>query len=297
EDFAALKLGNHYLVIHSDPITGASKLIGWYSVVVPSNDVATSGAKPKWILSTILAYSEDEAKSTLRDIIKYSKELGLSLIGGHTEITPGITRTVVSSTAMGLAERIITTSGAREGDLVYISKGAGIEGTAIIAHDFEELCAEKGIPEDIIKRAKKFIWEISILKEAMIGAKYATSMHDATEGGVLGALLEVSIASNHMIIVDHIPIREETRTICNTLGLDPAKLISSGTLIMTIPQELEDDFLSDMEKSGVEVHRIGIVSRHGVGIVLKYENNKIIKEYLGEELDKLYSPSDIRNDK
>ncbi|MCD6158057.1 MAG: AIR synthase family protein [Euryarchaeota archaeon] len=287
EDFAVIKIGEKYLVVHSDPITGASKHIGWYSVIVPANDIATSGAKPKWLLSTILASSEESAKNTLKEIAKYAKKLGISVVGGHTEVTPGLPRTIVSSTAMGIAEKLITTSGAREGDLVYISKGAGIEGTAIIANDFERLCIDRGVPEDILQRAKEFIWEISVLEEAAIAAKYATSMHDATEGGVLGGLLEVSMASRHEIIVEDIPIRYETKIICKALGIDPRMLISSGTLIMTIPENLEEDFLSDVERVKLRVYKIGKVARPGVGVVLRREG-RVVREYLGEELDKLY---------
>jgi len=287
EDFAAIVLpSGDYLVIHSDPITGATKYIGWYSVIVPSNDVATSGAIPKWILVNIMAPSEDAAVVVLRDVVEHSKRLNISLIGGHTEITPGIDRPIVSSTSLGISRKIIKTSGAKVGDAVIITKGAGIEGTAIIANDFEDLCIKKGISENTLKSAKEMLWEISILKEAKIASKYAHSMHDATEGGLLGALLEISIASRKIIrVTEEIPIREETREICEALGLNPLKLISSGTLVFTVDKEFAEEVIDEINSIGIEAYQIGVVEGEGVGVVLGKE---IIREYQGEELDKLF---------
>ena len=91
EDAAVLDMGDRYLVAKSDPITFATDAIGWYAVHVNANDIACTGALPRWFLSTLLL-PEGRASVEMVDdiagqIAQACREVGATLVGGHTEIT------------------------------------------------------------------------------------------------------------------------------------------------------------------------------------------------------------------
>ena len=76
-------------------------------------------------------------------------------------------------------------------------------------------------------------------------------MHDATEGGVLGGLLEVAVASKR----DpgrrgRIPVRPEVRAVCDHVGIDPYTSISEGTLIATVVPERAEAFVDALAARG-----------------------------------------------
>jgi len=156
EDSAVIDLGNgNVLVVHSDPITGAVEHLGWLAIHVPSNDVAVTDAKPRWFLPVIYlpeGASDEVIDRITRQMDSAAKELGAMIIGGHTEYTPGIERPMVAVTALGIArkESIVRTEGAISGDLILMTKTAGIEGTSILASDFEDELRAKGVGEDIL---------------------------------------------------------------------------------------------------------------------------------------------------
>jgi len=244
EDAAVLDPGRRLVVVHSDPVTEAASEVGWIAMNVAANDVAATGARPLWALVTILMPEGLPGLWEIADgISRAARELGMAVVGGHTEEAPGVEKPIVVVTSMGLAERgkIVRTSGARPGDLVVMSGSAGLEGTAIIARDFSERLRERGVDEQTLVRARDFLQRISIVREALEIAPVATSMHDPTEGGVIGGLVEMALASGTRFVVhaDEIPVEEETSIICEALDLDPLKLISSGALVATVPRSSE----------------------------------------------------------
>ena len=108
EDAAVLDFGDRVLVAKSDPVTFASHLIGWYAVQVNANDVACAGAVPRWFLATLLVpehTSEAEAESIFDQVLEGCTSLGVSLVGGHSEVTAGITRPIVVGCMLGEAEK------------------------------------------------------------------------------------------------------------------------------------------------------------------------------------------------
>ena len=158
EDAAVLDLGDRLLVASSDPVTFASDLAGWYSVHVNANDVACSGAQPRWFLATLLVpegFSEDDAQLLFDQILKACAAVGASLIGGHSEVTYGIDRPIILGTMLGEVERdrLVTTGGAQEGDIIVLTKGVAIEGTALLARDRADDLSRAGVPPDTIARA------------------------------------------------------------------------------------------------------------------------------------------------
>jgi hydrogenase expression/formation protein HypE len=144
EDAAIVDLGDgRVLVAHVDPITGAVENLGWLAVHIACNDIAVRGAKPRWLLSVL--YLPEKADEELIDKItaqidEAAKEVEVMVVGGHTEFTLGLDRPLISMTAIGIADRgrIVTTSGARAGDVVIMTKTVAVEGTAILATDFRD---------------------------------------------------------------------------------------------------------------------------------------------------------------
>jgi len=298
EDAAVIDLGSEVLVVHSDPITAASKLVGWLAIHVPSNDVAVTGARPRWISATVLL-PEDSTEELLDEITKQmdeaARELGAAIVGGHTEVAPELRKPIVCCTVLGTCpkERFVPTSGARIGDLVVMTKSAAVEGTAILATDFENELLRKGVPRDVIERGKQFIKNVSVVKEALALAEHglATSMHDPTEGGILGGLFEIAYASGVRIVVyrDRVPVAPETKIICEAMGLDPLKLISSGALLATIPREHVEKALETLRGIGIDAAVIGeVVEGFGVEVVERDGSRISIEEWIPDEIYRLY---------
>jgi hydrogenase maturation factor len=217
--------------------------------------------------------------------------LGVTIAGGHTEVAP-IERTIVSSTMIGFvqAEKLARRPIER-GDAVLITKGAGIEGTSIIANEMGER-VEAQLDPGVMKRARAFSSRISVVTEAMAFAEEgARRMHDPTEGGVIGGLLEMCTAAEATIEVwpDRIPVEPETLAICSRLGVDPLRLMGSGALLCILPAASVDQVMARLGKLGVPAARIGVVSSiGGAGLHLRTdEGREEVAEYPTDELWRL----------
>ncbi|MFW5898260.1 MAG: AIR synthase family protein [Candidatus Saliniplasma sp.] len=243
EDAAILKIGDSKLVVHTDPISGAVEEIGWLAITIAANDIAVTGAEPRWALCSVQVpdgTSETEIKKVAHDLSRAADGLNVTIIGGHTEVVTGIDRPLISTTMMGVTDEPVLTSGSEEGDNIVQIKPAGIEGSWILANDYEDQLIEKGIDERVIKKVKGWREDISVVQPALNIRDRATSLHDPTEGGILQGLYEMATCSGNDFIIDgDIDIREETRHICDVLNIDPLYLISSGCLLATIPKEVD----------------------------------------------------------
>jgi hydrogenase maturation factor len=245
-DAAVIDLGGRFLVATTDPVTFAADDVGWYAVNVNANDIACMGARPAWFLATALL--PVGAPKTLPgrifdQLIAACDALGIELVGGHTEVTPGIERPIVVGAMLGEAapDRIITAGeNIRPGDRVLLTKGIAIEGTALLAREREPALAAAGVPEAIIAGAQRMLFApgISIVPEARaIGeVTHPRLMHDPTEGGLATALSEVAVAARATIQLDQhaAPVLPATRAICDALGLDPMGLLASGALLAIV---------------------------------------------------------------
>lgn len=294
-DAAAVEFGDKVLVASTDPITGVEKHIGFYAVNVNANDVATFGAKPKWFLvSVLLPEGVDERLlgDIMVDIDKSAKELGIAVIGGHTEVTPGLTRPIVVGTMLGEVkkEKLVYAGNAKPGDVIILTKGAGIEGTAIIASEREEELV-KVFGKGFVERAKAFLQKISVVKEALIANEIGVNaMHDPTEGGIANGLYEVADASGlgFKVYYEKIPIAEETKKICGYFNLDPLALISSGALLISTSRENADKILTALEKEGITASIIGeFLEDKEKRIIVKEGKEEELKQPLSDELWKV----------
>jgi hydrogenase expression/formation protein HypE len=164
-------------------------------------------------------------------------------------------------TAMGTTDRFVSSGGAEPGDRLLLTKGAGIEATAILATDFRDECLNAGVPAATLDAAAGFLDEVSVVPDAAAVRDAATALHDPTEGGVATALVEMAAASGAAFAVerDAVPVRPETRACCDALGVDPLATFGSGALLAAVPPERVDEALGALDAAGIGGAEIGVV--------------------------------------
>ncbi|NLI89649.1 MAG: AIR synthase [Epulopiscium sp.] len=290
EDCSVLKFNHDEdIVLSTDPITGATKNIGKLAVHISCNDVSTSGAEPVGVLVTILLppkTSEEEFKLIMDDIIETAHENNIEILGGHTEVTDAVNRPLVSTTVVGKVkeDNMIATNGAIEGQDIILTKWAGLEGTSILAYEYEEILSNE-IGREYVMDGQNLGKHLSVVEESKVATKCkVTSMHDVTEGGVLGALWEIAQCANVGVSInlDKIPVKEETRAICDYFGISPYKLISSGCMIMTTFQG--EKCIEELSKLNITANIIGKVTSKGQYMV----KDGVKKEIEAPSSDDLY---------
>ena len=268
EDCSAIDLGGEFCILSTDPITGAAKDIGYLAVQINCNDIYSAGAEPMGVLLTVLLPPEsDEAllEEMMTGAIKAAEERNIEILGGHTEVTDAVCKPVISAAVIGKTRdrKILSTGGAKAGQDVIMTKWAGTEGTAILAKEWEE-GLKAYLSEEELKMAREMKNYLSVEKESEIAFEHgATAMHDATEGGILGAVWEVAECSGLGVdvYVENIPVKEETKKICKVMGIDYLGLISSGTMI--IAADDGDKLVEKLQETGIEAAVIGKLTEGG----------------------------------
>lgn len=301
EDAAVIDLGQRLLVATSDPVTFATDAIGWYAVQVNANDVACAGGVPRWFLATLLVpegFSEDQAEGVFDQILESCRSLGVTLIGGHSEVTRGIDRPIIMGTMLGEVDRdrIIRSGGAQEGDSILLTKGLAIEGTALLARDRADALRKAGVADRVIERAAGFLTNpgLSVTRDAQIACASARvhSLHDPTEGGLATGLREVASASGLGVAIEEgsIPVLAECQDICRALQLDPLGLLASGALLITLPASDVPALLAGLEKEGIIGWEIGqmIAAEEGM-VMIGPEGEVPLPEFPRDELARYFS--------
>ena len=274
------------LAAKADPITGASATAGRLVVHVNANDLAASGARPTWMLLTAL-YPPGTAPAAVAavgaQVDAACRELGVALVGGHTELTEAVTQPVLCGTMLGplLTRTPVRTGGARPGDRIVLTKGAALEAMAILCDERAEHLAASGVFESV-EQAKAFAehcsGQISVVPESRVALLDAqlpegaiSSMHDPTEGGIAGAVHEMADASGRgfRLYVDRIPVAPETQRVADHYQVDVMELISSGALLLCCDAVHVDGLLGAFEKAGIVAADVGEIlddpqERHGV---------------------------------
>ncbi len=279
EDAAAVDLGDRYLLLASDPITFTPERIGWYAVQVNANDIAAMGGTPLYFLSTVLlpeqATTPEMAERIFADVAEACREIGCTPVGGHTEITSGVDKPILSGTMVGEVERdrLVTSSGAQKGDMLILTKGIAIEATAILAREkSDEIVGSLGA--DFLKKSVAFLEVpgLSVLPAARAACSVpgVHAMHDPTEGGIANALWELAEASEVGLIVSEteIPRYWESTELAKLFGIDLLGAIASGALLLTTEEKKTPAVLQSLKDAGVEANVIGRVTEREKGIKL-----------------------------
>jgi hydrogenase maturation factor len=299
EDAAAVDIDKEeVLVIKSDPITFATDAIGHYAVLINANDIATSGAIPRWFLTSLL-FPSGVTASTIRQVMheleSVCRRWNITLCGGHTEITDAVTRPVINGMLAGTVtkNRLIDKRNIKPGDNVLLTKAVAVEGTAIIAREFGDRLRVLGMTESDIETCRQFLFSISILEEAQIARDCGgvSAMHDITEGGLATALMELSIAGEHRIRVnmDRIPIFPQTKKICNLLGINPMGLIGSGSLLICSRNNETEMIMDSIRSAGIDIARIGEVMEAGRGVeAVSKDGPAVWPSFEVDEITRLY---------
>ena len=299
EDTAAVDLaGEDTLVLTSDPITFVSEDIATYAVLINANDIATAGALPRWLLTTLLfppGTTASAIRAVMHDIRNACDRWGVTLCGGHTEITDAVQRPVVTGTMVGTVPRnaLIDKRRIAEGDAILLTKGVAVEGTAIIANAFSDRLATLGMEEADIRRCRAFVDRLSVLTEARLaaGVEGVSALHDVTEGGIATALAELAAAGGHRFRVrlDRIPVYPQTDRICRLLGLDPLGLIGSGSLLICCREATVEPMLAAVRNGGVDCTVIGEVLEAGKGVEAWNEKGPVPwPSFAADEITRLF---------
>jgi hydrogenase expression/formation protein HypE len=279
EDAAVLETGDKYLVAKTDPITFTADRIGWYAVNINANDLATLGARPRWFLATFL-FPEDRTTDALVEKIfgetrKACRALGITLCGGHTEITVGLDRPIVVGQMLGEVDRdkLVRKERQRPGDLVILTKGVAIEGTTILAREKAEKLRGK-IAAKYLRQAQRLLLKpgISVLRDAQVALAQGEvhAMHDPTEGGVLTGLIELARAGGVGMRVwkEKIPVLNETQILAKVLRFDPLSLLASGALLVVAERESAPRIVSALRRRHIAARIIGEVRKPKEGITI-----------------------------
>ncbi len=277
-DAAAIRLGDGILVTATDPVTFATDRLGWYAVWVNGNDVAASGARPRWFQAVVLlpeGSGRDMAGDIMQGIQGALESLGADLVGGHTEVTSGLARPIVVGQMMGeaLGGRVLSAAGAHPGDLVLFAGHVALEATALLALEMGEELVQAGLSEEELDRAQRLLEKpgIGIVSAALAAAHTGkvSAMHDVTEGGLAQACLEMADASNVALEIrgESLPLLDVTSRVCDVLGIDPLGAIGSGGLLLTCPQEHALEVRWAVRLNGSRCEVVGRVSEgHGVSL-------------------------------
>ena len=270
EDATVLDFGGKYLVVTTDPVTFATDRIGWYVVHVNANDIAVMGATPRWFFTTLLLPEQGTTfamvDSIMTEIQQTCDEFGISVSGGHTEITTGLQRPIIVGQMIGEVDKkdLIRKTSLQVGDKILLTQGLAIEGTALLAREKRELL-QNHLSVDQIDQAEQFLFNpgISVVKAARIATSSGDihSMHDPTEGGLVAGLHELAVASGKglRVFADRVPIFPETHAICRCLQIDPLRLIASGALLIGASAQTVEKVATALKREGIPVGEIAEV--------------------------------------
>ena len=276
-DCAVIDLGERVLVFKSDPITFATDDIGWYAVQVNANDVATTGATPRWMLACLLLPENDttleRVEAIFDQIYRAAAQLGISVVGGHTEITYDLHRPVLVGTLIGEVdrERLVIPASVIPGDRLLLTKGVPIEGTALLAREFPQRLSSVLNPAEL-EEARQYLYQpgISVVRDAQTAARAGKvhAMHDPTEGGLAGALWELSDASSKHLVIDPaaVLVPDLARRVCAAFGLNPLATIASGALLIAAAAEDAPAIRAALESEGIACSEIGRVTDGPAGV-------------------------------
>ena len=291
-DNAVVTLGDgRVLVLTVDPVSiipaVGMKLSAWLSVHLIASDLVTSGVRPEFATFSYNFPPEltlSEREEYVRSMGDECDKLRVTIVAGNTGTYPGGAFTVIGAGTMfgvGAEEEYVTPAMARAGDTILVTKHAAIEATASLSMSFPRYLARK-TSRSVLRKASSMIGSCTTVDDALtakkagLGRGGVTSMHDATEGGVLGALEEMATASNKAFEVglSSIPVSAEATEVCAAFGIDPLKTMGEGALLITCNPARVPELSRAMLRANIPIREIGTVSE-GEGLLVEHSDGRV----------------------
>lgn len=278
-DFGMLRLGGEGLVLATDPVSILPALgfdrAARFALHIVLSDVAVSGFPPSHLaiaFSLPETTTDDEFATLWQAIDEECESLGTNIVTGHTARYPGADYPWVgAATAMAVVDpvRVVRPDGAREGDTLLVTRGPAVETTGLFASLFPAALADRGLEESTIAEAATRLDEVRLVRDAVTAADAGdvSAMHDATEGGLLGALCEMAESAGLRFEVESesIPVRPGVQAVCDVIDVDPWRATTSGTLVVAVAPADADAVQSALEARGTPVGVAGrVVAGNGV---------------------------------
>jgi hydrogenase maturation factor len=296
EDACAIEVPGGVLVVATDPITFTGSEVGRLAVIVNANDVAVMGVRPRWFLATVmlpLGSNESDVRALFASIAATIREVGATLVGGHTEVTAAVVKPVVVGQMIGLAEdgRFVSTGGVRVGDAIVQVGPAPVEGAAVLAREVADRLTEIQIDPDIVRAAARAldVPGISVVEAALAAAALgASALHDPTEGGIASGLHEMAAASGVALRVhgDRVLWFEPGIAVCRALGADPWSTLASGTLIAAFGPDEAGSAVASLSERG---HHAAVVGVAEVGAGVSDSEGRVIEWPPRDEVARILS--------
>ncbi len=280
DDGATIPFGDKHIVFTIDghtvkPIFFPGGDIGRLAVSGTVNDLAVMGAKPLALANSMIiqeGFSSENFERILQSMDKTAKEVPVPIVTGDTKVVEDKIGIFVITAGLGIAERIITDSGANIGDVVLVSGTVGDHGIAIMSHR-EGIAFETELKSDVAP-----IWEIVKAVADAIGWENIHAMKDPTRGGLSNALNEIAKKSNVGILVreSDIPVKPEVRAASDMLGISPYEVANEGKVVMVVAREYAEEALEAMRKTkrGKDAAMIGEV-------IAEYKGKVILETGIG----------------
>ncbi|HWV35482.1 MAG TPA: AIR synthase-related protein [Thermomicrobiales bacterium] len=298
-DAAAIQVGGEAMIVKSDPITFASSSAARYLVAVNANDIACLGGIPRWLSVVALlpetGTTEASVEQLFADLHEACVAANVSIIGGHTEITLGLTRPLLIGTMIGTLgpAGLLHPGNARAGDELYVARWVGIEGTALLAREHRDALTG-AVGEDVVRRAAKLLRSpgIAIARDAAIvlASGHVRALHDPTEGGIATAIHEIAEASGLGAEVDEaaFPILPETRILCDHYGIDPLGLLSSGALLIAADPDGRRELERQAREASVPLAHIGRLTSREEGVTMLTGHGRVsLPRYDADEITRV----------
>lgn len=300
-DTAVIDLGNNLgMAVSSDPLslipTLGLKESAWLSVQLLVNDMATTGFAPMYaqmVLNLPPGLSKTDFEEYWGYIHQFCEDAGVAITGGHTCQIEGQNSTISGGGTMFITaplDQIITSNGAEPGDKIIMTKESALISTSILGMSFPETIKQK-LGESVYDEASRNFYRTSVLQDALKAAEILENktelkaMHDVTEGGILGAIAEMAVASdcgfrveNERIATGNAPLK-----IAELFEIDHRRIVGAGSMIMAVKSGLEQKLIDHLQENDIAATVIGECTGKSEGFTIA-ENGKE-KPFQFEETD------------
>ena len=277
------------VVFSANPGPFSSVHVGKLAVCNALNDIAAAGAAPVGVLCSILlptSSNETELRAIIKEMDEECALAGAQILGGHTEVTRAVKEPHLTITGVGVAKKNcnINASFVKPGMDIVVTKWIGLEGTVILAKEQQERLRTR-YSQPFLDKASAYISQLSVIPEAAVAVKSGVcAMHNASEGGIFGALWELAEAAGVGLDIDlkRIPIRQETIEICEFFDINPYKLMSQGAMLMAATDG--NALVRKLEEAGIPAVIIGKATDSNDRVLLSDGERRFLETTQTDEL-------------